>query len=103
MITYKEFEVIRTMLKIKPTVQNLAAEVFNKKHYYVFKSKEEVEELIASLEEKGYVENGTVTKSAMIELTPLKVNNAVILAAGGFDISAKSVYNMPNCLIIKNG
>ena len=48
MITYKEFEVIRTMLKIKPTVQNLATEVYNKKHYYVFKSKEEVEELIAS-------------------------------------------------------
>ena len=66
MITYKEFEVIRTMLKINPTDQNLAAEVYNNKHYYVFKSKEEVEELIASLEKKGYVENGTVTKSAMI-------------------------------------
>lgn len=103
MITYKEFEVIRTMLKIKPSAEDLAAEVYNKKHYYVFKSKEEVAELIASLEKKGYVANGTVTDAAMTEIEPLKVENAVILAAGGNDISAKSVYSMPKGLFMKNG
>ena len=103
MITYKEFEVIRTMLKAKEQVEDLAAYVYDNKHYYVFKSKEEVMELIVSLEKKGYVANGAVTESAMTEIEPLKVENAVILAAGGNDISAKSVYSMPKGLFMKNG
>ena len=59
--------------------------------------------MIASLEKKGYVANGAVTDAAMTEIEPLKVENAVILAAGGNDISAKSVYSMPKGLFMKNG
>ena len=103
MITYKEFEVIRTILKIKPFSGDIAEEVYNKKQYYVFKSKEEVSELISSLEKKGYVANDAVTDAAIAEMEPLKVENAIILAAGGNDISAKSVYSMPKGLFMKNG
>lgn len=103
MITYKEFEVIRTILKIKCQIVDLAEFVYNNKHYYVFKSKEEVANLIVSLEKKGFLRNGEVTDSAMVEIEPLRVDNAIILAAGGSDISAKSVYSMPKGLFMKNG
>lgn len=103
MITYKEFEIIRTMLKTKNLKNDLAEYVYDNIHYYVFKSKDEVSELIRNLEKKGYVANGLVTEAAMIEIKTLKVENAVILAAGGSDISAKSVYSMPKGLFMKNG
>lgn len=103
MITYKEFEVIRTMLKAQDISGDLASYVYESKHYYVFRSKEEVEELILDLEKKGYVANNKVTEAAMTEIEPLKVDNAVILAAGGADITAKSVYSMPKGLFVKNG
>ena len=53
---------------------------------------------LARLEKKGYIQNGAVTSLALSEIEPLKVDNAVILAAGGSDISAKSVYSMPKGL-----
>lgn len=103
MITYKEFEVIRTILQLEETGSELAKSIFDNVNYYVFKSEDEVKELLESLEKKGYLVDGELTESAKIELEPLKVNNAVILAAGGSDISAKSVYSMPKGLFMKNG
>lgn len=103
MITYKEFEVIRTILKGDQKIDDISSYVYDKKHYYVFKSREEVEGLLESLENKGYISNGKVTEVAMTELEALKVDNAVILAAGGSDISAKSVYSMPKGLYVKSG
>ena len=103
MINYKEFEVIRTMLKLKEGKKNLAEAVYKNVHYYAFKSEDEIKELLCSLEKKGYVENGIVTAAAMEEIAPLKVENAVILAAGGADINAKSVYSMPKGLFVKDG
>ena len=38
MITYKEFEVIRTLLRAEETPENIANYVYSNKHYYVFKS-----------------------------------------------------------------
>ena len=103
MITYKEFEVINTMLKAQEDVQDLPKYVYSNVHYYAFKSQKEVSELVASLEAKGYIAGGKVTELGLREIEPLKVNNAVILAAGGADINAKSVYNMPKGLFVKNG
>ncbi len=103
MITYKEFEVINTMLKAQENVQDLPKYVYSNVHYYAFKSQEEVAELVASLEAKGYITGDKVTDLGLKEIEPLKVNNAVILAAGGADINAKSVYNMPKGLFMKNG
>ncbi len=105
MIIYKEFEVIRTMLKLDKITENeeLASAVYDNVHYYAFKSVDEVSYLIKSLERKGYIADGEVTLAAMEEIEALKVDNAVILAAGGGDISAKSVYSMPKGLFIKNG
>ena len=72
MITYKEFEVIRTLLRAEETPENIANYVYSNKHYYVFKSEDEVAELAASLEKKGYLKDGKVTESAMEELEPLR-------------------------------
>ena len=38
MISYKEFEVINTVLKAKAPIQNLSEYVYKNVHYYVFKS-----------------------------------------------------------------
>ena len=103
MITYKEFEVINTMLKIQEDVKNLPEYVYSNVHYYAFKSQDEVAELVASLEAKDYIADDKVTELGLKEIEPLKVKNAVILAAGGADINAKSVYNMPKGLFVKNG
>lgn len=103
MINYKEFEIIRTLVANTSQQTDIAAYVYASKPYYVFKSLEEVQDLILSLERKGYIKNGSVTKAALEEIAPLKVKNAVILAAGGSDISAKSVYSMPKGLYVKNG
>lgn len=100
MITYKEFEVIRTVLDKKA---KSAQEIFDKTLYYVFKDVEEVDELIGSLEKKGYLKNYQLTDSAFDEIAPCKVKNAIILAAGGSDISSKSVYSMPKGLFVKDG
>lgn len=103
MITYKEFEVINTILKAKKHVRNLPQYVYENVHYYVFKSQDEVAALVHSLEEKGFIDNGIVSELGLKEIEALRVKNAVILAAGGADISAKSVYNMPKGLFMKNG
>ena len=103
MISYKEFEVINTLMKSKEAVANIPEYVYSSVHYYAFKSQDEVSELVGSLENKRYIADGCVTELGLKEIESLKVNNAVILAAGGGDINAKSVYNMPKGLFMKNG
>lgn len=103
MITYKEFEVLNTMLKSNASIENLPEYVYGNVHYYAFKSLDEVSEIVEKLEEKEYIADQSVTPLGLKEIESLKVNNAVILAAGGADISAKSVYNMPKGLFMKNG
>ncbi len=103
MINYKEFEIINAMLKTKETIEYLSDYVYTSVHYYAFKNKEEVENLITGLKTKGYINDNRVTDLGRQEIESLRVNNAIILAAGGSDISAKSVYNMPKGLFMKNG
>lgn len=103
MISYKEFEIIRTILKSDLAIDDIPEYVYKNVYYYVFKSKEEVSCIVNTLEEKGYIKNNLVTETALEEISSLKVNNAIILAAGGDDISAKSVYSMPKGLFMKNG
>lgn len=100
MINYKEFEVVKAMLCQKLiSPENIYANT----HHDVFESVEEVRTLMTALERKGYVDKGKVTDAAKMEIEPCKVKNAVILAAGGSDISAKSVYSMPKGLFVKDG
>lgn len=100
MINYKEFEVIKTILNQGVSA---AEAIYANTHHYVFKDADEVKALVVSLEKKGYLKDGKVSETAMVEIEPCKVKNAVILAAGGSDISAKSVYSMPKGLFMKNG
>lgn len=103
MTTYKEFEVLRTLLKAEGPVEDIPAYIVAHKPYYAFKSPEELQTLVERLEQKGYIRDGAATEIALREIEPLRVDNAVILAAGGSDISAKSVYSMPKGLYVKNG
>ncbi|ACV22269.1 CTP:phosphocholine cytidylyltransferase involved in choline phosphorylation for cell surface LPS epitopes [Slackia heliotrinireducens] len=100
MITYKEFEVVKALLD--GTVKD-AEQIYKQTRHYVFKDADEVSELMRGLEAKGYLADGKLTESGMAEIEPCKVRNAVILAAGGADITAKSVYNMPKGLFMKDG
>lgn len=99
MITYKEFEVIRKLTKNDSIVEV----VENALETSLFKTRKEIYDLIYDLERKGYIQKGNITELAKAEIEPLKVENAIILAAGGSDISAKSVYSMPKGLFMKNG
>ena len=103
MLNYKEFEVVRSLTTAREKVEDIVGYVRSKVHYKVFKSDEEIAELVTSLTKKGYIENGRLTEFAMESIEPLRVKSAVILAAGGADISAKSVYSMPKGLFMKNG
>lgn len=103
MISYKEFEIINTLIKAKEWVNDVEEYVENNIHYYTFKSKAEIKELVEGLKNKGYITDNFVTELGKKEIESCRVKNAVILAAGGTDISAKSVYSMPKGLFIKNG
>ena len=103
MISYKEFEVIRALLRTSDSGAPLPARVKRGCPAKIFAGDDEIASLLASLNEKGFLEVESVSAAAMEEIRPLRVENAVILAAGGSDISAKSVYSMPKGLYIKNG
>lgn len=100
MITYKEFEVLKAVITKEAKT---AEEIYKGTSYYAFKDVDDVKEQIRALEGKGYLKAMQITDFAKIEIEPYKVNNAIILAAGGSDISAKSVYSMPKGLFVKNG
>lgn len=101
MLTFKEFEVLRGIMK--DWGGHITKAIYNNTHYRVFKSEKEVESLYKSLLRKGYADSNGITKLGLAEIEPLKVDNAIILAAGGSEISAKSVYSMPKGLFVKDG
>ena len=61
MITYKEFEVLRGIMKGYGNCADVAQRVYDNTHYRVFKDAEEVNELYLSLINKGYVNKEGVT------------------------------------------
>ena len=103
MVTYKEFEIIKHLMLFQGnTTGAFLAYLDQNLHYPVFSSPKEVLTLIARLQRKGYLNDLEVTEFARKELEPCRVKNAFILAAGGSDVSAKSVYSMPKGLYKKN-
>ena len=105
MVTYKEFELIKHLLRFQGTTPGAFLSYLDQNlRYPVFESCKEVLDLIAELQTKGYLNDDLeVTELARREIQPCRVKNAFILAAGGSDISAKSVYSMPKGLYQKNG
>ena len=79
MISDKEFEVIRTLLKTAEKLDNIPEYIFKNVHYAAFKDSDEVAKIVRELEEKGYIVDASVTDIAKKEIEALKVNNAVIL------------------------
>ena len=82
MITYKEFEIINTMLKAKEEILNLPEYVYKNVHYYCFKNVEEVAQLVESLNSKNYIEGNTVIGEDCaigpdVRFTNMKVGNRV--------------------------
>lgn len=101
MLTFKEFEVIKAIISEKDVPD--AQYIFDHIYFELFDNKEEVEHIIADLERKGFIINGKLTYEAVKEMEPCKVNNAIILAAGGAAKSSKSFYSLPKGLYVKNG
>jgi CTP:phosphocholine cytidylyltransferase-like protein/thiamine kinase-like enzyme len=56
-----------------------------------------------TLVKQGYIENFQLTKRGEAELSNYKVKNAVILAAGGAEMSPKLIYSYPKGLFKMNG
>ena len=103
MVTYKEFELLKYLLSFQGnTTVEFLTYLKQQLRYPVFQSQTEVLELIDALREKGCLDGLAVTDFARREIEPCRVKNAFILAAGGSDISAKSVYSMPKGLYQKN-
>lgn len=100
MLNFKEFEVIKILVK---TEVNSIEDIYEASQYYVFKDVDELNEVVSKLQKEGYINNFILTDLAYNEIEPCKVNNAIILAAGGSDVSSKSVYSMPKGLFVKNG
>ena len=98
MTTYKEFEILKTVIKgYKPE------ETKNILGYKLYKDEDDFQDNIESLVKKGYLVDNKVSNEALMGMAPCKVENAIILAAGGDDISEKSVYSMPKGLFVVNG
>jgi CTP:phosphocholine cytidylyltransferase-like protein len=97
MLSFKEFEILRRKIYSKRKDFDVS---FAKT---IFKNEKDEKRCISELENSGFLKNGEITKLALIEMAPCKVTNAIILAAGGSDISSKSVYSMPKGLFVKNG
>ena len=102
MLTYKEFEIIKAMAGQEPSA-DIAESIIRKIPYEVFTGKRETEVLISELEAKGMIAGGRVTDAAMRELETCRVDNAIILAAGGAAKSAKALYSLPKGLYVVNG
>ena len=103
MLTYKEFEVIKEILKEDGSKGNMSR-LTGVSGNSLFDSEEELASTVSSLQKKGYIDDGGhATEIARAEIEPCKVRNAIILAAGGGDISSKSVYSMPKGLFVKDG
>ena len=100
MLAYKEFEIVNFILKNGNSDSNT---IFKGINYHVFDSAEEVDSILKTLINKNIISNGKVTELGLNEIASYKVDNAIILAAGGEDINAKSVYSMPKGLFVKNG
>ncbi len=100
MINYKEFEVLNTVLHDNA---NTPESIYADSRGYVFKNVAEVADIVGELEKKRFIFEWKLTSLGMEQLEPYRVKNAVILAAGGSDISAKSTYAIPKGLFLKNG
>ena len=109
MINLKEFEVIKYLvlhsdLSLKKDFyEEIADKIYCNTHFKLFDSVTEIAQIISNLKCRGYILEDGVSDSARMELLSCRVDNAIILAAGGSDISAKSVYSMPKGLYVKNG
>lgn len=98
MVNFKEFEILKVVVKgYKPEE---AEKILG---YNLFDSENDFKRTLSDLRNKGYLNENKVTDTALIEMAPCKVENAVILAAGGADITAKSMYSMPKGLYVVNG
>ena len=101
MLSYKEFEVLKTILTkdLAPDAES----IFEQIYFELFDGKEEVAQVLETLAQKGMLADGKVTEEALKEMEPCKVRNAIILAAGGAAKSSKSFYSLPKGLYVKNG
>lgn len=109
MVTFKELELIKQILAMggAPASGGAGEDVlrFAREHlrYEVFRSEDELRGTYESLLGRGLVDGAGVTAAGMAEIEPCRVDNAVILAAGGVARSSKSIYSLPKGLYVRDG
>ena len=101
MLTYKEFEIIKTLMQCEELPD--AGYIHDHIYFELFNSKEEISQIMNDLICKGFIADGKLTEKAYEEMEPCKVDNAIILAAGGAAKNSKSLYSLPKGLYVKNG
>ncbi len=93
MVTFRELEAIKLIMR-GASPESLP--------YHVFEDEAEYRQTVDALEARGYLEDGEPTGICLADIESCRVRNAVILAAGGGDVSAKSVYSLPKGLYVKD-
>ena len=58
-------------------------------------SGDELGQVYSNLQQRGYVDDFALTKLGEAEIDAYRVHNAVILAAGGLEMSPKLIYSLP--------
>lgn len=94
MVTFRQLEAIKLIMRGE-SPENLP--------YHVFEDESEYRQTVETLERRGYLKDGEPTEICLADIESCRVHNAVILAAGGGDVSAKSVYSLPKGLYVKDG
>lgn len=94
MVTFRELEAIKMAL---------GGISLRELPYHVYEGEGEYRQTVASLEARGYLVDGKPTAMCLADIESCRVRNAVILAAGGGDVSSKSVYSLPKGLYVKDG
>ena len=102
MISLKELEVLKALLKNNNGF-DLVKRVSESVKFSLFENEEDITGVLSELEAKEYITQGVVSELALEEMEQYRVNNAIILAAGGASSSSKSFYSLPKGLYVKNG
>lgn len=101
MYTYKEFEILKMLIDNKHA--NIVNYIYDNIYFKLFKDKSEIEHIVNNLKNNKYIVNNKTSSKALEEMESRKVDNAIILAAGGAAKNSKSIYSLPKGLFIKNG
>lgn len=103
MISKKEFIVLVELIKNQSEALSTIANNIYSTHLSFFDNCGEINNIITNLVKIGFIKDEGITDLGKKELMNYKVDNAIILAAGGASGNSKSLYSLPKGLFEVNG